>query len=107
MANTLHEDMGGRKIARCTFGTAKMNFTVQEDGTVCQMAAVARDWMKERGQGDQWQIERNPQEAIDFDFEYPIIPIPQAEEATIFLKQVRTKVRVNEPWKALSDRLVQ
>jgi hypothetical protein len=63
--------------------------------------------MKQRGQGDQWQIERNPREAIDFELEYPINPIPEAEEVTIFMKQFCMKVRIKEPWTALSDRLVQ
>lgn len=36
-----------------------------------------------------------------------ITPIPQAEEVTIYLKQARMRIRINERWTALSDRLVQ
>jgi hypothetical protein len=66
----------------------------------------AVDWMKQCGQGDQWYIEGNLNEAIDFDFKYQIKRLPQAAEVTVFLRQIQLTLRVDEPWTAFSDRLV-
>jgi hypothetical protein len=107
MANILHAYDDGRKRATCVFGSAKIRFTLREGDTVGRLAAMAIDWMKQRGQGDQWKIERNLREAIDVELEYPITPIQQVEEVTIYLKQSYMKIRITEPWTALSDRLVQ
>jgi hypothetical protein len=63
--------------------------------------------MVNRGEGDQWHLGRNPREEIDFDYEYPILAIPQPEAVNTFLKQNRMKIRVDETWKNLSDKLVQ
>jgi hypothetical protein len=76
MANTLRANNDGRKQVTCAFGTAKIRFTLRENETLGRLSALATDWIKQRGQGDQWQIEGNPREAIDFYFEYPTIPIP-------------------------------
>lgn len=46
-------------------------------------------------------------EHVDFDFCYQIIPTPRSQEVTIFLKQTKIKVKQNEDWMNLSDRLVQ
>jgi hypothetical protein len=97
LANTLHEEADGRKQVTCVFGSAKVRFTLHENETAGRLAAMAVDWMKQRGQGDQWKIEGNPREAIDFEFEYPITPVPRAEEVSILLKQSHMKVRINEP----------
>jgi hypothetical protein len=107
LANTLDENSDGRRQATCVFGSAKVRFTMRENETVGRLAAMAVDWMKQRGQDNQWQIEGNPREAIDFEFEYPIIPIPQVEGVTIYLKQACMKIRINEPRTVFSDRLVQ
>jgi hypothetical protein len=107
MANTLHADDVGRKQATCVFGAARIPFTLHEGETVGRLAAMAIDWMKQRGRGDQWQIEGNPREAIDFEFEYRITAIHEVEEVTIYLKQSCMNIRINEPWTALSDRIVQ
>jgi hypothetical protein len=83
MASSLHQDMSARRTAQCVFGSAKINLTIRENSTLGQLAAIAVDWTKQRGQGTQWQIEGNQDEAVDFEFEYPIVPIPEEEEVTI------------------------
>jgi xylose isomerase len=74
---------------------SKRNFTVTRNDELGRLAAVAIDWMRQRGQETQWMIEGNPREATDFDFCYPIIPIPEEEEVTIYLKQWTMKVKVS------------
>jgi hypothetical protein len=56
---------------------------------------IAVDWMRQRGQAIQWTIKGNPREAIDFDYEYPIVPIPEQEEVTVYFKQRKMKVKVS------------
>jgi hypothetical protein len=106
MANALHENSSGRRKVTCRFGAAQVRFSFHESETVGRLAARAIDWMKECGQGDQWFINRDPNEEIDFDFEYQILPIPQVAEVTILLKQAQMRVSVDLPWTTLSDRLV-
>jgi hypothetical protein len=63
--------------------------------------------MVNRGQGNQWHLGREPREEIDFDYEYPILAIPQPEKVTIYLKQAQRRVKISDAWTSLSDRLVQ
>jgi hypothetical protein len=106
-ASSLHQHMGGRRIVQCSFGSARVNFTVKENDEVGRLTAIAEDGMRQRGQGTQWIIEGNPREAIDFEYCYPIVPIPEEEEVSIYWKQRKMKIKVCESWMNLSDRLVR
>jgi hypothetical protein len=106
MANTLHENRSGREQVTCKFGAADVRFSFHESETLGGLSARAIDWMRDCGQGDQSYIEGNPNEVIDFDSNYQILPIPQVAEVSMFLKQVQMRIRIDEPWTAFSDRLV-
>jgi hypothetical protein len=106
LANTLHSDNDKRQVT-CAYGVAKIRLSFRLGETLERLSVAVVAEIVNRGQGNQWFIEGNPREEIDFDYEYPILPIPRPEEVTIFLKQVPTKVRINEKGKNLSDRLVQ
>jgi hypothetical protein len=105
MVSSLHT-ASDRKQVTCAFGSAKIRFSFLPGETLQRLSAAAVAEMVNRRQGNQWAIEGNPREGIDFDFEYPILPIPQVEEVRIFLKQSSWKVKVNESWISLSDRIV-
>lgn len=45
MANTLHENMDGRKQVTCSFGTAQVRFTLHEGETIGKLATMAVGWM--------------------------------------------------------------
>jgi hypothetical protein len=106
MANTLHTSRD-RKQVTCVYGAAKIRFSFLLGETLERLSAAVVAEMITRGQGNQWFIEGNPREEIDFDYEYPILPIPQSEEVNIFLKQIKKKVKISDSWISLSDKSVQ
>jgi hypothetical protein len=77
-----------------------------KDATAENLSAAVVETMKQARQGDQWYVDRNTREAVDFEYCYPIIPIPQAEEAEVFIKQKKYRVRATDTRMAVSDILV-
>jgi hypothetical protein len=106
MVSSLHTDNYRKQVA-CAFGSARIRFSFLPGETIERLSAAVVAEMVNRGQGNQWLIEGNPREEIDFDFEYLILPIPQVEEVNIFLKQAKRKVRITDSWISVSDKIVR
>jgi hypothetical protein len=107
MANTLHENMDGRRQVVHGFGAAQVRFTIHEGEAVGKLEAMMREWMVQCGQGDQWKLDRGLPEVVDFGYCYPILPIRQIEEVIIFSKEVHLKVKKDASWLSISDQIVQ
>jgi hypothetical protein len=60
---------------------------IPEDATVGRLRERVVDWMRQRGQGEDWTIGGADREAIDFDFEYPVTAIEREVPIDIYLKQ--------------------
>jgi hypothetical protein len=78
-----------------------------EDATVGRLAERVRDWMSQRGLPDDWTLGRPNNEAIDWDYEYPVT-VPDREQAIkIFLRQKEIEVLPSESWINVSDKPVR
>jgi hypothetical protein len=84
-ANTLHTN-SRKRIARCEFGSVPMCFSMEEDATVGKLRDRMIDWMKQRGQGEDWMLDRPDNEVIDFDYAYPVEALVRSVPIKIFLK---------------------
>jgi hypothetical protein len=104
--NTLHEN-STKKMARCKYGSVSMCFAMLEDAAVGRLKERVADWMRQRGQPDEWTLGRPDNEAIDFNFEYPVTVEVREQVIKILLKQREVEARPSEPWINLSDRLVK
>jgi hypothetical protein len=78
-----------------------------EDATVGRLRERVVDWMKQRGQGEDWKIEGADREVIDFEHKYSATAIEREIPINIFLKQNAIEVMPSESWINLSDRLVR
>jgi hypothetical protein len=95
-----------KKLAHLNFGSIHLHLAMPKGATLANLSAFVAATMQQSDQGNQWYVEGNPREAVDFDFCYPIVPVPAPQEADIFLKQAKFRVRLTEPWMNVSDRLI-
>jgi hypothetical protein len=84
-ANTLHNS-----------GSVWFYMALKMDATLEKRSASVAATMQERGLGDQWYVEGNPREQVDFEFCYPVVQIPAVPEVEIFLKQQKIRVTTTE-----------
>jgi hypothetical protein len=105
-ANTLHGN-SSKKMARCKYGSVPMCFAMPENSTVGRLAERVRDWMSQRGLPEDWTLGRPDNEAIDFEYEYPVTVPVREQEIKIFLKQKEIEVLPSESWINVSDKLVR
>jgi hypothetical protein len=77
------------------------------DATIERLRRRAVEYMRDRGQGEEWTIEGNPNEQVDFDFEYPVVPVPHVSEIDVFLKHLKIRIRTDESWMDVSERMVR
>jgi hypothetical protein len=96
-----------KRMARCGFGSVPMCFAMTEDATIGRLKERVIDWMKQRGQGEDWTIEGADREVVDFDYEYQVEPIEREVPLRIFLKQAEPEVMPSMSWINLSDQLVK
>jgi hypothetical protein len=96
-----------KKMARARFGSALMNFVMPEDAQLGRLKERVADWMNQRGQDLEWTIEGGDREAIDFSFEYEVVPSVREVPVRIFLKQAELRVLPSLSWINLSDQLVE
>jgi hypothetical protein len=89
--NTLH-DHSTKKMARVRFGSYSMSFAMPEDAILERLKERVADWMNRSGQGPDWTVDGSNQEAIDFSFEYEVIPVEREVPVRIFLKQTELEV---------------
>jgi hypothetical protein len=82
-ANTLHSGDSGKKLVELAFGSARFHLAMPENATLENLAAT----MQWSGQGDQWHVEGNPKEAVEFGFCYQALPTQTIPEVETFLKQ--------------------
>jgi hypothetical protein len=104
--NTLHEN-STKRMARCKYGSVPMCFAMPVDATVRRLRERVSDWMRQRGQPDNWTLGRADNEDIDFDYEYPVTVEAREQVLRIYLKQKEIEVKPSESWINLSDRLVR
>jgi hypothetical protein len=104
--NTLHEN-SVKKMARSKFVSVPMCFAMAEDATIGRLKERVVDWMRQRGQGEDWTIEGNDLEVIDFNYEYQVNAIEREDPLRIFLRQAEIEVLPSTSWINLSDRLVR
>jgi hypothetical protein len=84
-----------------------MFFAMPGDATVGRLKERVVDWMTQRGQGEDWTIEGEDREEIDFEYEYQVIPIEREVPIRIFLKQTEMEVLPSMSWINLSDQPVR
>jgi hypothetical protein len=104
--SSLHEN-SRKKMARCRFGSDPMFFGMPEDATIERLKELVADWMRQRGQGEDWTINGSDRKQIDFDIEYQVDAIERIIPFTIFLKEKPNEVGPSESWINVSDRLVR
>jgi hypothetical protein len=46
-------------------------------------------------------------EQADFDFEYPVVPVSRPGEIDVFLKHAKVRIRTDESWMEVSERMVR
>jgi hypothetical protein len=63
--------------------------------------------MNQSGQGPDWTIDRPDAEAIDFEYEFEVIPLVREVPVRIFLKHAELQVMPSLSWINLSDQLVK
>jgi hypothetical protein len=105
--SSVHEGPSRKRLVHCSFRAAHFYFGMELNATLRKLAKRAVEYMRERGQGEDWTIEWNANEQIDFDFEYLVVPTPHAVEIEVFLKHMKIKVRVDESWMEVSERMVR
>jgi hypothetical protein len=96
-----------KKMAHARFGSAHMIFAMPPNNTLGRLKKRVADWMNQSGQGLDWTIEGPDNEAIDFEWEYEVIPSVREVPLRIFLKQVELQVLPSFSWINLSDQLVK
>jgi hypothetical protein len=104
--NTLHEN-STKRMARCKFGSVPMCCAMPIDARVGRLRERVTEWMRQRGQPENWTLGRADNEAVDFDYEYPVTVEAREEIIRIYLKQKLIEARPSESWINLSDRLVK
>jgi hypothetical protein len=107
-ANTLRDGQD-KKMAKCIYQSVPMCFMISPRANVGQLKARAIDWMVQRKFGADWKLENadNDDEAIDFDYVYPVVPAIVDPQITIFLRQRPVDVSPSESWINVSDRIVR
>jgi hypothetical protein len=96
-----------KRIVNCRYEGAHLPFSMPPDALLERLKARVADWMNQRGQGPDWTIDGPDREAIDFDFEYPIIPLGREAPMKIYLKQWEFMIAPHQSWINLSDSLVR
>jgi hypothetical protein len=84
-----------------------MDFAMLPIDTLGRLKERVTDWMNQSGQGLDWTIDRPDNEAIDFEWEYEVIPSVREVPLRIFLKQTELQVLPSLSWTNLSDQLVK
>jgi hypothetical protein len=100
-------DGSNKKVVNCSFEGVHLPFPMPVDALLERLKARVSDWMKQRGQGPDWTVDGPDREAIDFDFEYPIIPISRDMLVKVYLKQWETTLAPHQSWINVSDALVR
>jgi hypothetical protein len=67
-ASSIHKDDRGRRLVEVRYQGAHLYLTIRTDATIETLKTAIVNLMRERGLGDQWMTEREPHEAIDFDY---------------------------------------
>jgi hypothetical protein len=104
-ASSVHKEYRGRKLVQLRYQDALVYRTMRIDATLEIVNAAIGNLTKDRGLGDQWRTDREPQEVLDFDYCYPILEIPQEAEVNISIKQKPLRVKVIDSWLNVSDQL--
>jgi hypothetical protein len=104
--SSLHEN-SMKRMARCKFGSVLMCFAMAGNATLGRLKERMKDWMRQRGQGEDWTIAGPDNEAIDFEWEYQVEAIEREQPVKIFLKQAELEVMPSLSWINLSDQLVK
>jgi hypothetical protein len=105
-ANTLGEN-STKKMARCKYGSVPMCFAMPEDATIGRLRERVADWMRQRNLGEDWTIEREEREIIDFGFCHEVVSSVREVPINICLKQREIEVMPSESWINVSDRVVR
>jgi hypothetical protein len=84
-----------------------MDFAMPPKDTIGRLKERVADWMNQSGQGPNWTIDGPDNEAIDFEWEYEVIPSNCEVPLRIFLKQAEMQVMPSLSWINLSDQLVK
>jgi hypothetical protein len=81
---------------------------IERNSRVSHLKARMINWMKQRGLGEDWTLDRPDEEEVDFNYQYPVVA-PAAEEPpiTIYLKQRVMTVRASDSWINVSDGIVR
>jgi hypothetical protein len=96
-----------KKIVNCRFESVILPFAMPEDAMLGRLKERVSDWTNQRGQGPDWTIEGSDREVIDFEFEYPVIPLVREVPMKIYLRQWVLNVPPSWSWMYISDQLVE
>jgi hypothetical protein len=105
--SSLHEGPSSKRLVECAFGAAHFYLAMEPDATLERLSRRVAEFMKESGQGEDWCIEGNPREQVDFDFGYQVVPTPRSQVIDIFLKHAKIKAKLSESRIDVSDRMVK
>jgi hypothetical protein len=75
-----------KRIVNCRFGDVFLPFSMPPDALLGRFKERVADWMNQRGQGPDWTVDGNDNEQIDFDFDYPVIPLAREAPIKIYLR---------------------
>jgi hypothetical protein len=101
------QDGSEKKMAHCRWQSVLMPFQMHKDDVLGRLKERMGEWMRLQVQGNDWTIEGEDREAIDFSHAYEIIPVVVEVPVTIFLKQMEVHTAQSVSWMSLSDQLVK
>jgi hypothetical protein len=84
-----------------------MPFLMSEKAMLGRLKERMIDWMNQQGQVTDWTIDGPDREAIDFNYEYEVIPSIPEVPMRIFLKQIEVSVAPSQSWINVSDSLAK
>jgi hypothetical protein len=97
-ASTRHTISNGKELVECSYGDAHFFFALRRDATIGLCITQVIGLMERRGLGNQWHVEGNFNEAIEWDHCYEVLPFQPAPEIEVFIKQRKIKVKEAGSW---------
>jgi hypothetical protein len=87
---------GDKRLVELNYQAAHFYLAITDDATIEDLNASVVAVIERRELGNQWMIDRNPREAIDFDYCYPIVEIRRVAEVGVYIRQQRYQVKVTD-----------
>jgi hypothetical protein len=95
-ANTLHKKATGKQLAQLAYGDARFYLAMRPEAILAEVSEGVARVMKGRDLSDDWRVEGNSRECVDFEYCYPVVPKEIIPDVEVYLKQSKLTVKSNE-----------